>query len=171
MAQASFQEGLFADLKDDKMEELVAINPIASERDKDAQDLNHMKKESLIEYIMKLKDIIKKQKQDKKKQLDIGFVYASPLIIKEKKNVNGKEIIVRSTPIEFKKEEKTIKSAIVESEKSIRFKSMVATTENFGEMLELEPKILHISCHGIRKEKEYFLLFENEAGEGNLIKS
>ena len=55
---------------------------------------------------------------------------------------------------------------------------MVATQENFSEMLLLEPQILHISCHGIEKKQgmsaytkgeNNFLLLEKETGEGELV--
>lgn len=62
---------------------------------------------------------------------------------------------------------------------------MVATKNNFSQMLNKEPKVLHISCHGVdnmtstmddnyeidRKHDGKFLLFENDKGEGELISS
>ena len=55
---------------------------------------------------------------------------------------------------------------------------------NFIDMLHEEPRILHISCHGLRlhrkqilgntsatKELENFLLFERTDGEGHLVSS
>ena len=55
---------------------------------------------------------------------------------------------------------------------------MVATEDNFQEMLRLRPQILHISCHGhemkqkmsIRNDDESrFLLLETENGMGKLV--
>ena len=64
------------------------------------------------------------------------------------------------------------------------FKGSVATDKNFIDMLGEEPRVLHISCHGLRvnlkagaffdkeqKEKENCLLFETPNGEGQLISS
>ena|ERR1719438_95524 len=65
-----------------------------------------------------------------------------------------------------------------ENKQHIIFKSMVATKQSFTEMLEIEPQILHISCHGIEKEQgmnahasgdNKFLLLEKETGEGELV--
>ena len=32
------------------------------------------------------------------------------------------------------------------------FKGCVATTDNFDEMMGASPKVLHISCHGLKVE-------------------
>ena len=84
-------------------------------------------------------------------------------------------------PIQFNDEAKNIKQAIRESGKEIAFKSMVATQSNFVEMLNKEPRILHISCHGIEnkertmcnytevRQEGNFLLLESETGEGELV--
>ena len=81
-------------------------------------------------------------------------------------------------------EAKNIKNAIRDSKKKIVFKSMVATQSNLCEMLNKEPRILHISCHGIEnnilsmganymelKEEGNFLLLEGPTGEGELVSS
>ena len=62
------------------------------------------------------------------------------------------------------------------------FKSMVATRKNLSEMLMEQPRILHISCHGVENNRETmgpfnyayrdqgnFLLLENLSGEGELV--
>ena len=54
---------------------------------------------------------------------------------------------------------------------------MVATKNNFIEMIQSEPSVLHISCHGIRvgstmsadDRKLNNLLFETPLGEGELV--
>ena len=85
---------------------------------------------------------------------------------------------------------KAIKSELKKSGKSHVFKSSVATKDNFLEMLKSAPQILHISCHGQKKNKltgvtafvdfetlkeqkeiENCLLFELESGEGNSVNS
>ena len=66
----------------------------------------------------------------------------------------------------------------------MNFKSSVATDRTFAEMMKENPRILHISCHGLNLtlkqgpvydkelvEKENCLLFEKENGEGHLINS
>ena len=57
---------------------------------------------------------------------------------------------------------------------------MIATEDNFAEMISQRPQILHISCHGhdyTRERKQYsqdeeeykFLLLETELGQGKLV--
>ena len=65
-------------------------------------------------------------------KVDIGFIHASPLMYKK-----GKLYVPEQ--LEFLREKETIKQAIHESEKAIKFKSMVATQKNFSEMLSQEP--------------------------------
>ena len=69
------------------------------------------------------------------------------------------------------------------SNQQLFFKSSVATRDNFSQILQENPKILHISCHGLKvelkrnyldkekNEKENCLVFEKENGEGDLIDS
>lgn len=71
-----------------------------------------------------------------------------------------------------------------ESNQQLVFKSSVATRDRFKEMIGKEPKILHISCHGLNlptkhagmihqakdlEEQQNYLLFETENGEGELV--
>ena len=75
-------------------------------------------------------------------RLDIGFLHASPLIYVDA----GKTL--SSPQLEFCREAKTIKKALKNTGQNIRYMSMVATEDNFSEMLRLNPQVLHISCHG-----------------------
>ena len=45
------------------------------------------------------------------------------------------------------------------------FKSMVATKKNLTRILNLQPQILHISCHGVTTKESEHLVFETENGE------
>ena len=45
------------------------------------------------------------------------------------------------------------------------FRQDVAREDKFDRMLSLQPKVLHISCHGFRVPAES-LLFEKPGGEG-----
>ena len=71
---------------------------------------------------------------------------------------------------------------MIESNLALVFKSNVATKENFIDMLNREPRVLHISCHGISTNvfrntinyKEHVengncLIFEKSTGEGELV--
>ena len=84
--------------------------------------------------------------------------------------------------LNFKKEEREIKKALRKSKLKILYQSKVATRDNFEKILRKEPKILHISCHGIRTEvrrmqanqeeaheESHHLLFENSYGSGQLV--
>ena len=86
--------------------------------------------------------------------------------------------------LNFLNEMKAIKRIMKKSRTELVFKGSVATDQNFIDMLNCEPRLLHISCHGLRvnlkqgayvdtekKEKENCLLFETSTGEGHLISS
>ena len=58
----------------------------------------------------------------------------------------------------------------------------MATKSHFEEIIRKKPKVLHISCHGVRNnvntmgfnarqyvDKGHFLLFENPEGDGELV--
>ena len=80
------------------------------------------------------------------------------------------------------KEAKAIKESIKYTGKAAKFLGMVATEENFDQMLRKDPKVLHISCHGIQNTKktisfslqaeqneDTFLLFEGKEGDGRVL--
>ena len=50
----------------------------------------------------------------------------------------------------FRNEIQAIKNVLKESKQNLVFKSDVATTDSFTNMLDKKPRILHISCHGIK---------------------
>ena len=66
--------------------------------------------------------------------LDIGFLFASPLIYKEQ-CTGSKESYSVLDPIEFSKEVQDIKEAATNSNQEITFQSAVATVINFSQML------------------------------------
>ena len=104
---------------------------------------------------------IKKQNSistDTRQKLDIGFLYASPLIsiLKGSKQTS----ITVPKPLNFEKEKETLKKVLLESKKTFKIKSMVATKKNFREIMKLEPRILHISCRGNTSDTGDYLAFE-----------
>ena len=113
----------------------------------------------------------------KKNSLDIGYLFASPLIY-EAKEVKG--TLREVSAIRFQDEIEIIKQAVHESHQAITFKSKVATHSNFVEIINKQPRILHISCHGLHDdqrmnaspnlhptEDDYnYLLFENDLAVG-----
>ena len=88
-------------------------------------------------------------------------------------------------PINYMNEMKQIKHQMKQSGYSLVFKSSVATKKHFTDMLTQEPKILHISCHGVKQkvktrvnegsvsrlQRENCLVFETDDGDGLLMNS
>ena len=107
-------------------------------------------------------------------KLDIGFIFASPLIFKENP-AKTKDRYSVIDPIHFSQEAASIKEAVAETSQKIIFQSMVATISNFSRILNQKPRVLHISCHGIannnqgKKEEGDYLLFEDPKGKGELV--
>jgi hypothetical protein len=112
------------------------------------------------------------------KQLHIGFIFSSPMILRG--NTSSKDMLIPQ--LDFESEAKEILAAAIESKSNIRYLQAVATQACFTEMLNLRPKALHISCHGIRNNEETigldynayrndgdFLLLERDNGEGELV--
>ena len=56
--------------------------------------------------------------------------------------------------LDYKQEAKNIKDALRESGMQITYYRKVATTANFEETIRKQPKVLHISCHGVYKKNE-----------------
>lgn len=87
--------------------------------------------------------------------------------------------------LNFKAEADEIKKAIKKSGLQIVYQSKVATKINFEQTIRKNPKVIHISCHGIRLEiakpqqmaistedvhlEGHYLLFENFQGAGELV--
>ena len=80
----------------------------------------------------------------------------------------------RLEAINFISEQRSIKSLMKETGRRLNFKGQVATSTNFAKILEENPRILHISCHGLKlnlkhrtmqldsakEDKENCLIFE-----------
>ena len=73
--------------------------------------------------------------------------------------------------LDFRKEADNIKEALQLSGKQVEFFSTVATRHSFEEMIRRAPRVLHISCHGIKMPDGVTsaLLFENSYGAGELV--
>ena len=80
--------------------------------------------------------------------LHLGFLFSSPLILKSKSG--NREIFQQIPLLSFGAESNLIKEAALQSGKNIKFLRSVATLSNFIEMLNRQPRALHISCHGIK---------------------
>ena len=63
--------------------------------------------------------------QKKTSEVDVGFLFASPLLSRDGAGLKNFE------PINFTREAKAIKESIRNTEKEAKFLSMVATEENF----------------------------------------
>ena len=115
-------------------------------------------------------------------QIDIVFLHASPIIQKDFDAIGKKEGFMSPPALNFQKEAEIIKEALKESGQKIIYQSKVATKDNFEQIINKEPRVLHISCHGIKNEvhtmranfedvrdEGHFLLFENSYGSGELV--
>ena len=82
----------------------------------------------------------------------------------------------------FVNEIKAIKKVMKQSGQELVFKSNVATKDNFIDMMNKGPRVLHITCHGISTDafkmienyeemvaRGNCLLFETTTGQGELV--
>ena len=115
-------------------------------------------------------------------ELHVGYLYASPLIYEDYDSTTKKRGYQLPPQLTFRNEIQAIKKVLKNSKQNLIFKSSVATQSKFIEMIDKNPRILHISCHGIKncvnsmglnfedmKDEGNFLLFESPTGEGELV--
>lgn len=117
-------------------------------------------------------------------EVDLMFLHSSPNLYKDFAfdSTGRKAGFQVPMALDFLTESGTIKDALTESQQTINYQGKVATKENFELMIRKKPKVLHISCHGLRNEKHtmglnydsikeegHFLLFENSYGAGELV--
>ena len=99
-----------------------------------------------------------------KKDLDIVYIYAMPLVKKSKRGL--KEALLN--PIDAHKEVTALEKLFLNSKKEIQFSINTGNTSNIRRVLEQHPKVLHISCHGgyeleDGKSKPYLYLEDNKS--------
>lgn len=116
---------------------------------------------------------------ERKKQVHIGFLYASPLVIE----IDPGDIKDNVAPIGFKEEFTQILSSLSDLNKSLRFKYQRATDQSLRETLNDDLIGLHFSGHGFRGDAPFIknsrkmktikkgdlLLFEKLDGSGMLF--
>lgn len=109
--------------------------------------------------------MLRKELNQKRNQLHVGFLFSSPYSFDQE----GVDQI--SDQLSYRKESRLIKE--MAQGKNITFRKSMATVEKLTDMLLQEPKVLHISCHGLTLTNngvaQNYLLFENEAGHGELV--
>ena len=93
--------------------------------------------------------------------IDIAFLHASPKFC-------GNESLAE---LNFQAEMKGIKRAIADSHKSVKFKQVLGTLENFKFIVTMKPHVLHITCHGdyAKGNSTGTLTLETEDGDGRHI--
>ena len=127
----------------------------------------------------------------KEKDIDIGFLFASPIVL-ENHFPGQKQELVEFPQISWKKELKLIKDEVRKKELRMKIEASVATTQKLIDMLKKSMRVLHISCHGIKDSnnsiqkissrprmslesesdpvlESNYLLFETPTGEGELV--
>ncbi len=87
---------------------------------------------------------------------DIVFLHASPLVFNDYDiSTNGMSKGYTAVPqLNFRQEASQIKKAIKDSGLEVIYESKIATRENFERTIRKKPKIIHISCHGLKLENE-----------------
>ena len=149
---------------------------------KDNEDLRRQieelkaERDTNIEVVQRYKELFDSQ-VCKENKLNFAFLYASPLVIE-----NSKKQLIPQNPISFESEVKLIKRLAKQQNVGVMFKKSVATKRSFDEILANEPKIIHISCHGLIEKRTVgvasprnqnnmmeSLLFEGAAGKGEKI--
>ena len=84
---------------------------------------------------------------------------------------NSKKALSPLTPISFEREVKLIKNLAKQQNVGIMFKKSVATRRSFDEILANEPKIIHISCHGMQEKKAINPLLKSPRNTDNVVES
>lgn len=149
-------------------------------------------KESLFLYIKRkeninkddeLRHVIQEYNEIFDSKLHLGFIFASPLVIKIKDN-EGIERRTPLPPIDYKRELSNVINGLKKTENHILWRQYCATHDNLLKILCDGAMVLHFSGHGAKnddimipkefnseytREKGDFLIFENENGEAKLL--
>lgn len=92
-----------------------------------------------------------------------AFIYSNPLVVT---NLAGNIIPIKNKQIDYVSEQEMLVNLFEEANKEINVQIDIANFENLYSIIEKSPTILHISCHGLKKEGQPFsLLFEDEFGK------
>jgi CHAT domain-containing protein len=81
----------------------------------------------------------------------------------------NREVYQKIPLLSYIAESKLIKAAAQQSGHHIRFLRQVATQANFIDMLSRKPKVLHISCHGIKNTKDAIGASFEQYKQGELV--
>jgi hypothetical protein len=93
--------------------------------------------------------------------LDIGIVFSDPLVTNSQSE--QRELI---EPVSYKEEIRRLRDKF--RNYALVLKVEVATIDNFIKIVDRNPKILHIICHGQRSESGVSLCFESSEYLGEL---
>ena len=108
------------------------------------------------------------KKEFSNSQLDVAIIYAEPLRVK-RDQVFFQTVETLDYETECYKIVKDLKVANI----NISIQIEIATRENFLQIIQKSPKVLHVICHGVYSEekKDYCLCFEDEKGHTDLVSS
>ena len=117
--------------------------------------------------INEMKNSIKELEEEKmnsmkiNKNIDLYFLYASPLIINSKNGNKEQELFI---PINYRREITIIYNLFKKSGKKLNCIFECANKKELINAIIKQPKILHISSHGIFNEKREYSLYLEEKG-------
>lgn len=96
------------------------------------------------------------------RKLDIAIMYAEPLV-----RLDGKGIYSLPDAVDYEEECNKIYETLEDKGHAIQLSIEIASIDNFVKVLNSNPTILHILCHGEwdKNREQFYLCFENSNGE------
>ena len=116
-----------------------------------------------MDQVYSLGDLNQNEIETDSNHADIVFLHASPMVFNdydistsvEAAGENGLSKGYQAVPaLDFRKEAEQIKKAIKNSGLRVVYESQIATRDNFERTIRNKPKIIHISCHGLKIENQ-----------------
>ena len=120
-----------------------------------------------MERQMTTKIVPDSKKEFGNSQLDVAIIYAEPL------NLRKENFSMPVETLDYETECYKIVKDLEIANINISIQIEIGTRENFLQIIQKGPKILHVICHGvyIKERKDYFLCFEDEKGNTDLVSS
>ena len=94
------------------------------------------------------------------KKLDLAYIWAEPLMESHK----TKGLVAIDNPLDFEKEFMCIYNILKRMEKEILIRKDAGNFDTLSQVLNKQPKIIHISCHGDydSSNDQFFLALEEK---------
>ena len=104
-------------------------------------------------------------------EVHLAFLFASPLVKKFDDPAQEEALQRHPDQLNFKRELAEIKESLLQTNRRVRYKAMVATKDNLTNCLTENPLALHFSGHGVQKSPRFakglenYLIFEDGLGK------